>query len=180
MKNKTLRITYAAICLAASMVFPFIASQIPRIGNLLCPMHLPVLLCGFICGWQYGMLVGFTAPILRFAVFGTPVLFPSGIGMAFELAAYGALTGILYKKLGNKPVLVYISLIISMIGGRIIWGIVRVLIAGLSGTEFPVSAFISGALTDAIPGIVLQIAVIPPLVFALGKAHLLPGGDADD
>lgn len=175
--KKILKIPYSAICLALALVLPMLTAQIPRIGGMLCPMHIPVLLCGFICGWQYGLIVGFIAPLLRFLIFGMPVIFPSGIGMAFELAAYGTIAGLMYKFLPKKVINIYVSLFVAMIGGRIIWGIVRTALAGLSGTDFPMAYFISAGFTNAVPGIALQILLIPALVVALDKAHLIPGGE---
>ena len=75
--------------LAIALALPFITGQIPEIGAMLCPMHIPALLCGFLCGWPWGAAVGFIAPLLRGALFGMPVLFPTGTAMAFELAVYG-------------------------------------------------------------------------------------------
>lgn len=82
----------AAMFLAIGIVLPFFTGQIPQIGRMLLPMHLPVLLCGLICGWQYGGAVGFVLPILRYALFGMPPM-PNGLAMAFELAAYGIIVG---------------------------------------------------------------------------------------
>ena len=57
------RLTYSAICLALCLVLPFLTGQIPQIGKMLCPMHIPVLLCGFICGWPYGLVCGLHMPM---------------------------------------------------------------------------------------------------------------------
>ena len=143
---------------------------------MLSPMHIPVLLCGFVCGWRWGMAVGAVAPLLRSALFGMPTLYPAAIAMTFELAAYGALSGILYKLLPRKAWSVYVSLILAMIGGRLVWGAARYVLAGLSGSEFPLSAFFAGAVTGAIPGIVLHIVLIPILVMVLEKARLTLNG----
>jgi len=70
--------------IAIGLVLPFFTGQIPQIGRMLLPMHIPVFLCGLICGWKYGLMVGFILPLLRYAVFGMPVIFPNGIAMAFE------------------------------------------------------------------------------------------------
>ena len=166
------RLASAALCLAIAMVLPLLTGQIPEIGQALSPMHIPVLLCGFVCGPLWGMAVGFVAPFLRYAIFGMPPM-PMGIAMAFELSAYGLMTGTLYKLLPKKTSGIYITLILSMIVGRIIWGIARFVIAGLSGSEFPFSAFLAGAITTAIPGIILHILLIPLLVMALKKAKLI-------
>lgn len=167
------RLVYAAVCLALALVLPFLTGQIPEIGSKLCPMHIPVLLCGFLCGPLYGAVVGAVAPLLRSVLFGMPPIFPTALAMAFELAAYGALAGVLYRKLPRGKVWsVYAALIGAMIGGRLVWGAARFILAGLSGSQFPFSAFLAGAVTGAIPGIILHIVLIPVLVIALEKAKL--------
>ncbi len=172
-KNMTLKITYSALCIALCLVLPFLTGQIREIGNMLCPMHIPVFLCGFICGWPYGLLVGFIAPLMRSAIFQMPIMFPMAVSMAFELAAYGFLSGFLYERLPKKIGYIYISLISSMIFGRLLWGIVRYILAGLSGSAFPFSAFWAGAVTQAIPGMILQLLLLPALVVALRKAKII-------
>lgn len=170
MKNKhILKLTYSALCLALALLLPLVTGQIPQIGKMLSPMHIAIFLCGFLCGWSYGMAVGAVAPILRSLLFGMPLLFPDAVGMAFELAAYGLLSGLLDKLLPKKIPYIYVTLIVSMIGGRIVWGCARFLLSGISGTEFPFSAFLAGAVTNAIPGIVLHIVLVPALVIALRK-----------
>jgi len=172
--KKTLKLTYAALCLALAIVLPFLTGQIPQIGQALCPMHIPVLLCGFLCGWPWGLAIGFIAPLLRSVLFGMPPLFPTACAMAFELAAYGALSGLLYKLLPKKTGYIYVTLIAAMIGGRIVWGIARLIFAGIQGTGFTFAAFIAGAITGSIPGIILHIVLIPLIVIALKKANLVP------
>ena len=172
MNERNRKLTYSALYLAIALVLPFITGQIPEIGAMLSPMHIPVLLCGFVCGWQWGMAVGLVAPLLRSALFGMPALYPAAVAMTFELAAYGALSGLLYRLLPRKPWSVYVSLIVSMIGGRLVWGGARYVLAGLSGSEFPLSAFFAGAVLNAIPGIILHIVLIPVLVLVLERAGL--------
>ena len=160
--------------LALGIVLPFVTGQIPQIGNMLLPMHIPVLLCGLICGWQYGGLVGFVCPLLRHVLFGMPPM-PMGIGMAFELAAYGILVGVLYSRSKWKCVFsLYRSLIIAMIGGRVVWGAARVIMMGAMNVPFGWQAFVSGALLTAVPGIILQLVLIPAVMVALDKAKLVP------
>lgn len=166
------RLTYAALYLAIAMVLPFVTGQIPEIGAALCPMHIPALLCGFMCGWPWGAAVGFVAPLLRSVLFGMPAMFPSAVAMAFELAVYGGTAGLLYSRLPRKPGTTYLILLISMIAGRIVWGIVRLILAGLSGSSFTWALFLSGAVTTAVPGIILQLVLIPVLVMVLEKAGL--------
>lgn len=168
----TRRLIASAICLALALVLPFLTGQMQQFGNMLCPMHIPVLLCGILCGWPWGVAVGFIAPLLRFALFGAPVIYPIGLAMAFELATYGFSAGLSYKLLPKTPGFVYVALLCGMIDGRIVWGLARYIMAGLGGSEFPFSAFLAGAVTNAIPGILLQIVLIPPIVLTLKKANL--------
>lgn len=172
--KKTIQKTvYTAVCLALTMILPFFTGQIPQIGNALNPMHIPVFLCGFLCGWPYGMGVGFLAPIFRFAVFGMPVLMPTGIAMAFELSVYGGISGILYKKMPKGNGSIYLSLMLAMILGRIVWGIVSLILAGIQSAEFSFEMFITAAVINAVPGIMLHIVLIPIIVIALKKAGLV-------
>ena len=168
-REKTLRITCAALCLSLALVLPFLTGQIPRIGNMLAPMHIPVFLCGFLCGWGWGAAVGLLAPPLRSVLFGAPVFFPMAVSMAAELCVYGFVSGFLYRRLKKGLIQTYISLLTAMVAGRLVWGGVRLLCAGLTGGAFPFSAFLAGAVTRAIPGIILQLVLVPPLVGALEK-----------
>lgn len=168
MKNKNvLKMIFSALCLALTFVLPFLTGQIPEIGSMLCPMHIPVLLCGYICGWKWGLTVGLSAPLLRSLTLGMPPLFPTAVCMAFELAAYGAIAGIMHKALPKKKVSVYGSLIIAMIIGRIVWGCAMYVCMSINGGAFTLAAFIAGAFTNAIPGIIVQIVLIPILVMVL-------------
>ena len=174
MKNKNvLKLTYAGVCLALCLVLPFLTGQIPQIGSKLLPMHIPVLLCGFLCGPVWGLAVGLIAPILRSLLFGMPPLFPTATAMAFELAAYGLLSGLFYKLLPKKTPYLYLALILAMIGGRLVWGLVMTLLMGAAGKSFTLAAFWAGAFANAWPGIVLQLVLIPPVVAALKKAKLM-------
>lgn len=100
-------------------------------------------------------------------------MYPTALAMAFELAAYGALTGLFYNRLAKKPLNTYIALGIAMIGGRVIWGIISAILYGMAGQPFEFAIFIAGAFTNAIPGIILQLIVIPILIMALENAHLI-------
>lgn len=159
-----IKVVLSSMFLALALVLPFVTGQIARIGNMLCPMHIPVLLCGFIVGPFYGMIIGFIAPLLRFVLFSMPKIIPTGISMSFELATYGFVAGTLFRTLKRNKTNIYVSLIIAMLSGRIVWGIVRYILMGLNKAEFSISLFISGAFTTAIPGIILQIILIPIIV----------------
>ena len=163
------KLVYSAMCLALCLVLPFLTGQIPQVGSMLLPMHIPVLLCGFLCGGGWGAAVGITAPLLRHVLFSMPPA-PTCYSMAVELAVYGLVVGLLYKRLGKGVRSIYISLICAMVAGRVVWGAVQVAILGLG--SFPFSAFVAGAVTSAIPGILLQLVLIPLLVGALDKAKI--------
>ena len=170
---RTRKITYSALYLAIAMVLPFLTGQVPEIGSMLCPMHIPVLLCGFVCGWPWGMAVGFISPLLRSVIFGMPTMFPTAVAMAFEMGVYGVVSGIFYHILPKNKWSIYAALLIAMILGRIVWGGIQLLIAGLQHAEFTSSLFIAGAVTTAIPGIILQLVLIPILVIMLDRAKLV-------
>ena len=162
----------AALFLALAFVLPMITGHVPQIGNMLCPMHFPVLLAGFVLGGPWGLALGFLAPLLRSVLFGMPPLYPIAIAMAFELAAYGLVSGVLWRKVKHTVPMMYASLITAMVAGRLVWGAVRFVLAGLTGSSFPFSAFLSGAVLTAVPGIVAQLILIPLIVAALQKAKL--------
>ena len=171
--RKTLRLTYAALCLALAIVLPFLTGQIPQIGNMLLPMHIPVLLCGLICGWQYGALIGAILPLLRFALFSMPPLYPTALAMAVELCIYGLAIGFIYsmfKKQGIIPV--YISLVVAMILGRVVWGGSMTVLLAMKDNTFTTSAFLAGAVLNAIPGIILQLLLIPAIMSSLHATGL--------
>ena len=174
MNKTTINLSLSAMFIAIGIVLPFVTGQIPEIGRMLLPMHIPVLLCGLICGHRYGLIVGFILPIMRGLMFGMPILFPMGISMAFELAAYGFVVGLLYHLSGVKNLFtLFRSLIIAMIAGRIVWGTVFALLLGLSDGYFSFQLFIAGALINAMPGIVLQLILIPMLMAALDRTGLI-------
>lgn len=172
-KNQVVNLTLSSMFLAIAFVLPFLTGQIQQIGSMLCPMHIPVILCGFFCGGYWGLAVGFIAPLLRSLVLGMPPLFPVATCMAFELATYGLVAGILHKKLSKDSAHykrnIYITLIAAMVVGRIVWGLAMFACLGFETSKFGLSAFVAGAITTAIPGIVLQLVLIPVIVIALRK-----------
>ena len=172
MKNPVQKLVAAALCLALCLLLPFLTGQIPQIGSVLSPMHIPVLLCGFICGWPYALVVGFVAPLLRHLLFTMPPMM-TAIPMAFELATYGLVSGILYALLPKKVGYIYVSLIGAMLAGRVIWGIVRWAMMVMGFSAFGFQAFLAGAFLTAIPGIICHIILIPIVVIALKKAKLI-------
>lgn len=172
-QNHPVNLAFSAMFLAVAFVLPFLTGQIQQIGNMLCPMHIPVILCGFICGGPWGMVVGFIAPFLRSLILGMPPMFPNAFAMAFELAVYGLVSGVLYRVFPKKKGLIYCSLILSMILGRLVWGAVQFACMGFDSSKFGFAAFWAGAVANAIPGIILQIVLIPVIVMVAEKMKIL-------
>lgn len=175
MKNSNIKnLALAAMFMALGLVLPFFTGQIPQIGKMLLPMHIPVLLCGLICGWKYGLAVGFVTPLLRSVIFGMPILYPMAIGMAFELMTYGFVIGFLYERSRWKCIFaLYRCLIIAMLSGRIVWGIAQMVLLGVGQNGFTYQAFIAGAFLNAIPGIIIQLVLIPAVMVLLNKTGQL-------
>ena len=167
--EKTREMVMAALCLALALLLPFLTGQIKEIGNMLCPMHIPVLLCAFLCSWKWAAGVGAAAPLLRSAIWGMPPMGPIAFAMTFELATYGLIASVIYRRLPKKTWSIYIALIAAMLGGRIVWGIVSMILYGAMGTPFTWQMFAAGAFINAVPGIILQIVIIPVIVLALEK-----------
>jgi predicted membrane protein len=161
--------------MSIGLVLPFLTGQIPEIGNMLLPMHIPVFLCALICGWQYGLPMAFVLPLLRSLIFGMPPLYPTALSMAFELATYALVAGLLFWLAKKQNILtVYYSIIAAMIAGRLVWGAAQATFLGIGGKPFTFSAFLSGALLNAIPGIIIQLILIPAVLFALDRSGLVP------
>jgi predicted membrane protein len=172
MIEKSYKVSYAGLFLALGLFLPFLTGQVPEIGNMLLPMHLGVMLCGLICGPFWGLGIGFLTPLLRSLIFGMPVLFPNAFAMAFELATYGFVIGIIYKIFKKNKFVFYFALIISMIAGRIVWGLVSVCFYGLAGKAFTFEIFLAGAFTKSVPGIILQLLLIPIIMYIYKKSKL--------
>lgn len=169
-KQNVLKLVLSALFLALALVLPFLTGQNRELGNALCLMHIPVLLCGFFCGPWYALAVGAVAPLLRFAMFGMPPLMPTGLAMCFELATYGLAAGLLYRLLPKKPPFIYIALIVAMLVGRLVWGGAMTVLMRLGKTEFGWKIFLANGFAKALPGIAIQIVLIPVLVMALHRA----------
>ncbi len=174
MGKTTKKMTLSAMFLAIGMVLPFLTGQIPQVGNMMLPMHIPVLLCGLICGWQYGAVLGFVLPLLRYLIFGMPVLFPTGTAMTFELMTYGLVIGLVYSLSRWKCIIsLYRALIAAMIAGRIVWAAAQMILLGVSGGAFTMKIFLAGAFFNAVPGIIIQLILIPTVMIALGRTGLV-------
>ena len=174
MKERTRKLTLSAMFMALGIILPMVTGHIQQIGNMLLPMHIPVFLCGLICGWQYGLVVGAVLPLMRSVLFGMPPLYPVAIAMTFELAVYGAVSGALYQHSRWQCVIsLYRSMLAAMLAGRIVWGIAEIILLGMAGNAFTWQAFIAVAFLNAIPGIIVQLTLIPTLMVALHKTGLV-------
>ena len=171
-KITTKKLVLSAMFIALGLVLPFL-TQVPSLGNRFLPMHLPVLVAGFVCGGPLGMMIGFVTPLLRSLLFGMPPIYPTALAMSFELATFGLLTGVLYRKLPKGILYTYTSLLVAMIGGRAVWGVVSFILFTIAGNAFTWQIFFAGAVLNAIPGIIFQLIVVPMLVTAFEKAKLI-------
>lgn len=162
-----------AVCIALCYVIPLMFHGIQNAGNIFCPMHIPVFICGLICGWQYGLLCGIAGPALSSALSSMPpvAILPS---MMVELAAYGTAAGLMMKLVRTKSTYadLYISLIVAIVCGRVLAGLAKALI--FARGSYSMSAWIAGSVVTSWPGTVIQLVFIPTIVFALMKSHLIP------
>ena len=185
------RLVYAALFLALAMVLPFITGQIQAIGQLISPLHIPALVCGLVCCWPTGLVVGILSPLLRAFLFNMPPFPNAALPMAFECGAYGLLTGLLYplflrlyRKENHLPAILT-ALVIAMIGGRIIGGAAKaaLLAFGIIGSQSPFTfaVFFASYFTSTAPGAAIHIVLVPAVVLAMEKAKLsllVKGGKA--
>lgn len=163
-RNTMFNIVFSALFLALAYLIPLFMGQVQSINAMFCPMHIPIFLCGAICGWQWGLVVGIVAPISRSLILGMPLFFPTAVCMAFELATYGLVFGLIYKLLPKKIVNMYISLLVAMLLGRVARGIAEFSCMGLSGKTFELSVFLNGVVLYSVPGIILQFLLVPLIV----------------
>lgn len=176
MKKTVNKITLSGFFIALGILLPYLTGNIQSLGVNLLPMHIPVLLAGFVVGGKYGLLVGIITPLLRSAIVGMPPMYPIAIAMAFELGVYGLVTGLLYSKLKKNNLSIFISLIAAIISGRIVWGIVSYFLFFLNNTNFTMNMFIAAAFLNSIVGIVIQLILIPLIVIRLEKAGVMKSG----
>ncbi|OWZ83706.1 ECF transporter S component [Natranaerobius trueperi] len=158
------KVTYAGLFIAIGVLLPMIFHLVGVGGTIILPMHIPVIMSGFYLGGRYGLLVGMITPIISHLVTGMPPITPVPMLyiMIFELGGYGFLTGLIFKNT-NK---ISYSLLGGMVGGRIIAGIVVWLLSllfGFSNLASPI-IFVGGAVITGLPGIILQLILIPLIV----------------
>lgn len=173
MRSTTTRnIVFTALCIAIGLLLPQVVKIIPIAypGAVLLPMHIPVLVCGFLCGWRFGAIAGVLTPLIASLLTGMPPLFPTAVSMMAELATYGILTGLLYKLTNGK---IFISLVGAMLGGRIVLGIVNSILFSIVDNAYGLALFISGAFVTALPGIIIQLILVPIIIQALKRTSVM-------
>lgn len=163
----------AAVCIALCVVLPQAFHAIPNAGSIYLPMHIPVLLCGLICGWPFGLLCGLAGPALSTLFTQMPpiAMLPA---MMVECAVYGLTAGLVMQIVRTKYVYadLYISLVLAMLAGRIVSGIAKALI--FAPGKFTIAAWVAGSFVTSLPGIIIQLVLLPSIVFALMQARLIP------
>lgn len=172
MKKQVYPMVLSSLMLALCYILPNFTGNIPVIGSSLLPMHLPVFLCGFLCGPYWSALVGFIAPVSR-SVFMTMPPMAVAIPMGFEMAVYGFASGFLFhlcqKKQLPQVASIYTSLISAMVLGRVVYGCIKAAMTFGTADPYSFSAFIAGTVTSGIPGIILQLVLVPTVVMAVEK-----------
>ncbi|CAK7084867.1 ECF transporter S component [Tissierella sp. P1] len=163
-KNNTKRLIIAGLLLAIGVIIPTIFHTTGIPGNIFLPMHVPVLIGGFLLPPYLALLLGMLTPILNSLITGMPPLFPMAVIMIFELGIYGLVASILYRKLELPSV---VALIISMIAGRIMAGLVVFILAAFFAIEMDPMIFVIGGVTTGIPGIIIQLVLVPSLVYSI-------------
>lgn len=172
--TKTKKICICAICIALCYVLP-LAFHPLVLGSALSPLHIPVLLCGLLCGWPYGLVCGIAGPILSSLLSGMPPVVML-IPMIPELCTYGVVCGILMKfiRTGHFYADLYLSMLPAMLSGRIVGGIVQALYYLFTAESYSVALWVSSYLVGTLPGAILHLLVLPTLVLVLTKAQLIP------
>ena len=163
--TKTTKLVVAALCLALCVLLPMVFHAFGMMGPVFLPMHIPVLLCGLLCGPRLGLLCGLLGPILSGVLTPMPVLYPTGVAMAFELGTYGLISGWLAKKYN-----IYVALVCALLCGRAVSGLANTVLLGMLGNGYSLKAFLTAAFVTGLPGIAVQLVALPPLVLLVKKA----------
>lgn len=171
--TSTKRLVLTAVNIALCLVLPMAFHSIPNGGAIMLPMHIPVLLCGMVCGAPYGAVCGLLGPLLSSVVTGMPAaaILP---GMMVECAVYGLVTGLMLRlvRTGKTYADLYLSLVTAMLLGRVVSGVAKALL--FQAGKYTLQAWIAASFVTALPGIVLQLAVVPSVVYYLMRAGLIP------
>ena len=166
------RLTLAAACVALCVVLPMAFHSFPNGGTVFLPMHIPVLLCGLMCSWPYGLICGVLGPALSCLITGMPpvAMLPA---MVIECGAYGCISGLMMTFVHTRKTFLdlYISMTVAMLAGRVLSGLAKAFILTPGVSPF---AWVTTSLVQGIPGIALQLVLLPLIVYALTRARLLP------
>lgn len=174
MRTPTQKLVTTGLMIALGLLLPSFFHMFGA-GGVMLPMHIPVLLCGLVCGAPYGAACGLLLPLLSSVFTGMPPLFPTAPAMALELCCYGALTGLFFRRLNWN---LYLSLVAAMLAGRVVSGLANTVLMGMAGRPYGFEAFLSAAFVVSLPGILLQLVLVPAIVAVLVKAHLITRSDA--
>ena len=164
-KGLTRDLVVTGLLIAMGLILPTIFHAFNMGGTVFLPMHIPVLLCGLLIGRKYGFWSGLITPLLSSILTGMPPLFPVAFTMSIELATYGYVTGVLRKKTN-----IYVALIGAQIIGRIVATLSNFIILGMVGKPFVFSTYLTGVFVTALPGILLQIILVPAAIIIIEKA----------
>lgn len=168
MRTNVKNLVLSALMIALGVLLPILFHAIGA-GTVFLPMHIPVLLCGFLCGAPWGAACGLIVPYLSSLLTGMPPLYPVAVSMSLELCAYGALTGLFYRKMKLN---VYVSLVLAMVLGRAVSGVANAALLGMAGAPYGFEAFLTASFVTSLPGIAIQLVFVPVLVLALIKLRL--------
>ena len=171
--TNTKKLVFTAACIALCVLLPMVVHSVPNAGSVILPMHIPVLICGLAAGWPFGLVCGLIGPLLSSLLTGMPPA-PVLPGMMVECAVYGCVSGLMMQLVRTRKLYadLYISMITAMVVGRILAGLVKAFIltpGGLTLQAWATAYFVTG-----IPGILIQLAIVPTLVYALMKAKVIP------
>ncbi|MBR2617068.1 MAG: DUF1893 domain-containing protein [Clostridia bacterium] len=179
-KNSVKNLIRAGLFMAMGFVLPLLTGQLPVVGQMLLPMHIPVFFCAFFCGPLYALALGVTLPLLRSLIFGVPVLYPVAIAVALEMAIYGGVTGCIYAKIKQKNLrAVYFSMLPAMLLGRIGRYLSQAALMELQGSALVLQAFFTGVIVYSIPGIVLQLLLLPTVTVSVWQRGNEPNGKGE-
>jgi hypothetical protein len=162
--TKTKEVILCGLLLATGIILPMFFHMFGLTGPIALPMHIPVLIGGFLLSPKLALLLGIITPVLSGMLTGMPVMFPMAVIMAFELGIYGLASSLAVRKFNLS---VIPSLIVSMIAGRIAAGLTVAFLVELFGVKMNPLIYIKGAIITGIPGIIIQLIFIPALVYAI-------------
>ncbi len=163
-KDYNKKLVISGLMLALGLILPYaLAHGLGIKGNVLLPMHIPVFLCAFLAGWKYAGILGFTLPYINGVLTGMPALYPTAVLMSLELTVYGLITGLLYYKtpLRKYKLGMYPAMLLAMVSGRAVYGLSMRLLLHFDGSLK--AATVIASLITGIPGIIVQLTVVPAI-----------------